>query len=68
VLAGLAIPVGVIVGEHDALTPLPDADHMAAAAGGALTVIPGAGHMSPIERPAAVEAALRSLWDEAPAD
>jgi len=61
-LANLSVPVGVIVGEHDALTPLSDADHMATAAGAAMTVIPDAGHMSPIENPGAVEAALRSLW------
>lgn len=68
VLSNLTVPVGVIVGEHDALTPLGDADHMAAAAGAALTIIPDAGHMSPIEDPPAVAAALRSLWGEDPAD
>jgi len=64
VLSNLSMPVAVIVGEHDALSPLSDADHMAAAAGAALTVAPNAGHMTPIENPAAVEAALRSLWGE----
>jgi len=62
VLSNIGIPVGVIVGEHDALTPLADADHMAAAAGAALSIVPDAGHMAPVENPAAVEAALRSLW------
>jgi pimeloyl-ACP methyl ester carboxylesterase len=58
----------VIVGEHDALTPLVDADHMAAAAGAALTVVPDAGHMSPIEHPRAVADALRTLWGTVPVD
>lgn len=62
VLSNLTVPVAVIVGEHDALSPLSDADHMAVAAGGALTVVPDAGHMSPIEDPVTVAAALRSLW------
>jgi pimeloyl-ACP methyl ester carboxylesterase len=68
VLAGIDVPVGVIVGEHDVLTPLADADHMAAAAGAALTVVPDAGHMSPMEQPRAVAAALRSLWGGARVD
>jgi len=67
-LSNLSIPVGVIVGEHDALAPLADADHMAAASGAALTVVPDTGHMSPIESPSVVAAALRSLWGEASAD
>ncbi|MEN8233564.1 MAG: alpha/beta hydrolase [Actinomycetota bacterium] len=62
VLSGLTIPVGVIVGEHDALSPLIDADQMAVAAGAALTVVPDAGHMAPIEDPATVARALRTLW------
>jgi len=62
VLAGLEVPVGVIVGEHDVLSPVADADHMAVSAGGPLTVVPDAGHMAPIESPAAVADALRSLW------
>jgi 3-oxoadipate enol-lactonase len=65
ILSSLSVPVAVIVGEHDVLSPIADADHMAAAAGGALTVVSDAGHMSPIEDPAAVAAALRSLWSSA---
>lgn len=62
VLSNLTVPVAVIVGEHDALAPLAEADHMAVAAGAALTVVPGTGHMAPIEDPASVAGALRSLW------
>lgn len=64
-LSNLSIPVAVIVGEHDVLSPIAEADHMAVAAGGTLTVVPGVGHMSPIEEPATVAAALRTLWSEA---
>ena len=64
VLSTLTVPVAVIVGEHDVLSPIADADHMAVTAGGALTVVPDAGHMSPIEDPVTVAAALRSLWSQ----
>ena len=66
ILAGLAVPVAVIVGENDLPAPLSDADQMANTAGGRLTVIPDAGHMAPIKRPAQVADALRSLWSEVP--
>lgn len=50
----------VLVGEQDALTPPADAIAMAAGIPAArLVVIPGAGHMSPLENPRAVNAALR---------
>lgn len=55
-------PTLVLVGEHDALTPPADATAMAAAIPGArLVVIPAAGHMSPMENPRAVNAALRGF-------
>lgn len=65
ILSSLSVPVAVIVGEHDVRSPIAEADHMAVAAGGALTVVSDAGHMSPIENPAGVAAALRSLWSSA---
>jgi len=68
VLANLSVPIGVIVGEHDVLSPLAEADHMAVAAGGVLTVVPDAGHMSPIEDPLSVAGALRSLWSSGSSD
>ncbi len=64
VLSNLAIPVAAIVGEHDVLSPIAEADHMAVSAGGTLTIVPDAGHMSPIEDPVSVAGALRSLWAE----
>lgn len=68
VLSNLSIPVTVIVGEHDVLSPIAEADRMAVAAGGRLTVVPDAGHMSPIEDPSAVAVALRTLWSEGSPD
>lgn len=63
VLAGLRIPVAVVVGEHDGLTPIEEARKMAALVPGArLTIVPGAGHLSPLEAPDAVSDALRALW------
>ena len=66
VLGALEVPVAVVVGENDAPTPVSEADQMANAAGGHLTVIPNAGHMAPIEQPARVSDALRSLWSAEP--
>ena len=68
VLSSLSIPVAVIVGERDVLSPLAEADHMAVAAGAALTVVPDAGHMSPIEDPVTVAVALRTVWSQGSSD
>lgn len=68
VLSNLSVPAAVIVGEYDMLSPIAEADHMAVTVGGALTVVPDAGHMSPIEDPATVAAALRTLWSEGSPD
>jgi pimeloyl-ACP methyl ester carboxylesterase len=59
-LEALRIPVLVVVGEEDALTPPAEAERMASAAAGAeLEVVAGAGHMTPVERPAEFGAILR---------
>ena len=64
-LPGVDTPTVVICGEHDALTPLDLSRGLAEAIPGArLEVIPGAGHMSPLERPDAVNAALRAFWGD----
>ncbi len=63
VLSSINAPSAVMVGEFDAVTPPEEAEQMAEAIDGAvLTVVPGAGHMTPIEQPAAVNEALRSLF------
>ena len=62
-LAGLGRPTLVLVGEKDALTPPALSERMAAAIPGAkLVTIPGAGHLTPMERPGAVAAALGEFF------
>ena len=56
------IPTLVIVGEADGLTPPDSARAMAQAIPGArLAVIPGAGHLPPVEQPAEVTRQLREF-------
>lgn len=58
-LAGLEVPVAVIVGEEDALTPVEESRKIAEAIPGArLDVIPGAGHLSNLEQPERFNAVL----------
>lgn len=65
VLGRLEIPVLVVVGEEDELTPPDGARAMAEAVpDGRVAVIPGAGHVTPMERPAAFLEALRAFLDE----
>ncbi|GAA1862586.1 alpha/beta hydrolase [Myceligenerans crystallogenes] len=68
VLEKYEAPVAVVVGVEDKLAPLDQAEHMAAAAtrGGGdvtLTAVPDAGHMAPVEDPAAVAGALSLLHE-----
>ena len=65
-LATLRCPVLALHGEDDVMTPVRHGRALLRhAAAGRLATIPDAGHASPIERPAAVAAALRSFWSEA---
>lgn len=58
-LATLDVPVLVVVGDQDKVTPLESAQAMhAAARRGELKVIQGAAHLSPMERPDEVNEAL----------
>ncbi|MCJ2033389.1 alpha/beta fold hydrolase [Methylobacterium sp. J-068] len=60
-LRALRVPLLVLCGESDALTPPAIHREMAALVPGArLVIVPGAGHMSPIEQPEAVSRALRA--------
>ena len=64
VLEALRVPCLAIVGEHDVLTPPSDAAWIAQHAQGTTVVeISGAGHMSPMEQPAAVSDAIRAFWE-----
>ena len=65
-LAG--VPVHVMVGDADLLTPRSHAELLAEKVPGArLTVAPGAGHMLPLERDALVSEALVELVEQAQA-
>jgi pimeloyl-ACP methyl ester carboxylesterase len=58
-LASIACPTLVLVGDADELTPPVQAEEIAAGiAGSRLVVVPDCGHLSTIERPQAVTAAL----------
>ena len=58
-LGQISVPTAVVVGELDQATPPAHSEALAAAIeGSALTVIPGCKHLSALERPADVAAAL----------
>jgi pimeloyl-ACP methyl ester carboxylesterase len=60
-LAAYPGPVLVVCGAHDAITPLPLSQEIAATAPAArLVVLPDCGHLAPLERPDEVAAALRT--------
>lgn len=68
VLHGYAGPVAIVVGDEDTATPVAQAEQMSVAAHGApLVVVRGAGHLSAVEDPAAVAAALADLAQRADA-
>jgi pimeloyl-ACP methyl ester carboxylesterase len=59
-LVDIDVPTVVIVGRHDQVTPLPRSQEMAAdILTSRLEVLEECGHMSPLEKPAEVTAALR---------
>ena len=68
---GTANPVGediadtVLVGDEDKPTPVAEARGMAGALGVEAVVVPGAGHLTAVEAPAAVAAALGDLLGRA---
>jgi 3-oxoadipate enol-lactonase len=58
----MRMPVQIIVGEEDYATPVAMAEAMhKAIAQSSLTVIPGARHLTPIERPADIAAKIASI-------
>jgi len=63
VLSQARCPALVLCGEQDAWAPVSQHQQMAQLlADSVLTVVPQCGHMSPLERPQAVSAALASWW------
>jgi pimeloyl-ACP methyl ester carboxylesterase len=66
-LSTTRVPVGVVVGSEDTLSPPEAAQRMADAAGTAVHLVPGAGHLAVTERPtAARRAVLAALEDVRP--
>lgn len=64
VLAEASVPALVVVGEQDSLTPPGDARAMEAVLPDAeLVVVPGAGHLTPLEAPEAVSSAILGWWE-----
>ena len=64
-LARIDVPVLVVVGEEDALTPPSESEAMAEVLPHARLVrIPGAGHLAPVEQPEPFNDALISFLDE----
>jgi pimeloyl-ACP methyl ester carboxylesterase len=65
-LREISVPTRVVVGEEDAISPPQEAQTIADAIPGAdCVVIPGAGHLAPVERPRAVAAALAPFFSDA---
>ncbi|MDR0944782.1 MAG: alpha/beta hydrolase [Bifidobacteriaceae bacterium] len=65
-LRSVTVPAAVIVGEADRQATVDAVREMARLIPGAeLTVVPGAGHLTPLEAPEAVAAALRALYGRA---
>ncbi|HSH45027.1 MAG TPA: alpha/beta fold hydrolase [Longimicrobiales bacterium] len=57
-LATIHVPTLVVVGTEDAITPVDGARAMAAALDAPVAEVPGAGHLTPVENPGAVNRAL----------
>jgi pimeloyl-ACP methyl ester carboxylesterase len=63
-LPTIAVPTLVIVGAEDQISPPPVAQAMAQAIPGArYAVIPGAGHLAPLEQPLATSRVLADFLD-----
>ncbi len=64
-LSGIDVPVLVLVGEEDTLTPVAEARRIAESVPrGRLAIIPGAGHLSNLENPDAFSRELASFLGE----
>ena len=61
-LIEIELPVLIVVGEEDELTPVKESRAMhASIAGSTLEIIPGAGHVSNIENPHEFNSAVRNF-------
>ena len=60
--AGLKVPALILVGEHDAATPVTDARALhQAIAGSSLVIVPGGAHIPTVEKPAELTAAMTNF-------
>jgi 3-oxoadipate enol-lactonase len=65
----ITVPTLVVVGDEDTLTPVNEAIAMASAIRGSrLVIVPGAGHVAPLEQPITVNAAIAEFLDVAVRD
>lgn len=63
-LETITVPTLVLVGDEDTVTPVSDAIVMSGAIRGSrLVTVPGAGHLSPLEQPTIVTAAIAEFLD-----
>jgi len=59
----ITVPTVVVTGEEDALTPPEEGHEMAThIAGAEFKVVPGAGHLTPMERPAEFNELVAEFW------
>lgn len=65
-LAGVGVPVLVVVGEHDVVRPEHTRRIVAALPGARLTVVPGAGHQLPADEPYRLGALVSAFLAEDP--
>ena len=64
-LSSIKVPTLILVGESDAITPPNVAEAMKQKIAGAqLVVVPGAGHMSPMEQPEQVNRAMKAFLEK----
>lgn len=61
-LAGIAVPVAIVQGEHDEFIKPEHAEYLARSIPGAkLTVLPGVSHFAPLQRPELFNSAIRAF-------
>lgn len=58
VLSSIRVPTVAIVGDHDTITPPVRAEEIASATSGRLLILPGVAHLSALEAPSEIAAAL----------